>query len=92
MLKIWGAMIRGDYDLVGQEFYFYLFLFVIVTISNVILLSLINAILGDAYEEISTSIEEKCLKDYNYNHIRYQAFNFKNPQNFYHFAFIECDS
>ena len=42
----------------------------IVLASNVILLSLINAILGDCYEEVITEIEEKCLRSQNLTNLK----------------------
>ena len=33
-------------------------------------MSLINAILGDTYEEVITVIDEKCLKEQNFTNLR----------------------
>ena len=63
-------MVKGDYEIPSQEWYFVLFLILIVLASNVILLSLINAILGDVYEEVITVIDEKCLKEQNLTNLR----------------------
>jgi hypothetical protein len=46
---------------------------VIVLFSNVILLSLINAILGDVYEEVITVIDEKCLRSQTLETLRNEA-------------------
>ncbi len=42
--------------------YLQLFIYVLTIFANVLLLNLIIAIMGDAYEEVITSIEEKNLK------------------------------
>ena len=42
--------------------YLQLFIYVLTLFANVLLLNLIIAIMGDAYEEVITSIEEKNLK------------------------------
>jgi hypothetical protein len=44
-----------------------------VLFSNVILLSLINAILGDVYEEVITVIDEKCLRSQALETLRNEA-------------------
>ena len=50
-------MITGDYEIGYYDIYLISFKFIIVLASNVILLSLIYAILGDVYEEVITIID-----------------------------------
>ena len=83
-------MVQGDYDLLQEIWYFILFRILIVLASNVILLSLINAILGDVYEEVITVIEEKCLKEQNLTNLRNEALWCCTIYGSYgHFAWIE---
>ena len=58
-------MIRGDFDNDNENYvtlYLRTFGIILTLLANVILLNLIIAIMGDAYEEILTSIDEKLLK------------------------------
>ena len=66
-------MVQGDYDISNDDFYFMAIIIVIVLFSNVILLSLINAILGDVYEEVITVIDEKCLRSQALETLRNEA-------------------
>jgi hypothetical protein len=47
--------------------------FVIIFLANVILLSLINAILGSSYDECAEIIDEKCIKYQNRLNLRNEA-------------------
>ena len=51
---------------------------------------MINAILGDTYEEVITVIDEKCLKEQNLTNLRNIAtWSFLDKNIFFHFAWIE---
>ena len=58
-------MLQGDFQNEKGPYSLYnIFLMVVFTLlPNVILLNLTVAILGDSYEEIITSISERCLRD-----------------------------
>ena len=56
------------------KIYFILFSALIVLLSNVILLSLINAVLGDVYSEVISIIEENLLKEQNLIYLENEAF------------------
>ena len=63
-LTLLKAMLQGDYEINGTlDFYNVAISLVFTLIPNVVLLSLIVAILGDSYEETITSVAEKCLRE-----------------------------
>jgi len=49
----------------------------LIGFSNVVLFNLIIAIMGDAYEEIMTSVAEKNLKHQNLMILKSEALNFR---------------
>ena len=68
MFRLFGLMIRGEFNVNDESkhkmttVYLQLFIYVLTLFANVLLLNLIIAIMGDAYEEVITSVEEKNLK------------------------------
>jgi hypothetical protein len=50
---------------------------------------LINAILGDTYEEVITVIDQKCLREQNLTNLRNEALLLRNRYRSIYFAWIE---
>ena len=71
------------------KLYFILFSALIVLLSNVILLSLINAVLGDVYSEVISIIEENLLKDQNLIYLENEAFVSKMKGEKKYYAWVE---
>ena len=81
-------MIRGDWsinrldnDTINKNFYDEMIGIFTTLMTNVILLNLIVAILGDSYEEIVTTIAEKSLREKNFIIMRTEVFGFWKREN-----------
>ena len=93
-------MVQGDFEFKKpaegeeepeaiNEIYFIFFSVIGVLFSNVILLSLINAVLGDVYSEVISVIDEKCLKAQNLTNLENEAFVAEVDGSSCHFAWVE---
>ena len=64
MFSVWGSMIRGDFDNDADEYpgyYIRICGVCIVFMANVILLNLLVAVLGDAYDQVNSNQNELLL-------------------------------
>ena len=60
---VWASIMSGEYELEGEVgWYVRIFGYVFALLTNVILLNLIVAIMGDKYEESITIMAEKLLR------------------------------
>ena len=77
MFSVWGSMIRGDFDNDADEYpgyYIRICGVCIVFMANVILLNLLVAVLGDAYDQVKSNQNELLLNREKNLIIRQEAF------------------
>ena len=73
MFNVIWAMVRGDFDSAGYDLYGKFVGTLIVFITNVFLMNLLTAIVGDAFNEITTYSKEQLLKRENLITLRIEA-------------------
>jgi len=77
IFSVWGTMIRGDFDNDANEypgFYIRFCGVCVVFLANVILLNLLVAVLGDAYDQVNSNQNELLLMREKFLILRQDAF------------------
>ena len=77
MFSVWKTMIRGDFDNDSNEYPGFNIRFCgvcLVFLSNVILLNLLVAVLGDAYDQVNSNKNELLFMREKYILLRQEAF------------------